>query len=66
LLAVFEDVAGRPIPTVEIGRRPGDSPGCYTRTDLATELLDWRPALSVADGVRHSLGWSALRDTILP
>jgi len=66
LLDEFEAVLGRRIPTVEVGRRPGDSPGCFARTDRAGELLDWRPTLSTADGIRHSLEWSALRDSRLP
>lgn len=65
LLRVFQEVLGRPIPTGEVGRRPGDSPGCYTRTERVNELLEWRPTLSVADGVRHSLTWSAMRDSVL-
>jgi UDP-glucose 4-epimerase len=66
LLAEFEAVVGHPIPTALAPRRPGDSPGCYARIDKAREVLDWHPTLSVADGIRHSLRWSALRDSILP
>jgi UDP-glucose 4-epimerase len=65
LLGAFEEVSGRPIPVVEAGRRPGDSAGCYARTERVGELLDWRPSLSVADGIRHSLRWSELRDSVL-
>jgi UDP-glucose 4-epimerase len=65
LLAAFEEALGRPLATVEAGRRPGDSPGCYARTERAGELLDWRPTLSVAEGIRHSLRWSAMRDDVL-
>jgi UDP-glucose 4-epimerase len=65
LLAEFEAAVGHPIPTALAPRRPGDSPGCYARIDKARELLDWQPTLSVADGIRHSLRWSALRDSML-
>jgi UDP-glucose 4-epimerase len=65
LLGAFEEVLGRPIPTSEAARRPGDSPGCYARTERAGELLDWRASLSVADGIRHSLQWSRIRDSML-
>jgi UDP-glucose 4-epimerase len=65
LLGVFEEVLGRPIPTVETGRRPGDSPGCYARTERVGELLDWRATLTVADGIRHSLRWSRMLDSVL-
>jgi UDP-glucose 4-epimerase len=65
LLGVFEEVLGRPIATVEAGRRPGDSPGCYARTGRVGELLDWRANLTVADGIRHSLQWSRALDSVL-
>jgi UDP-glucose 4-epimerase len=65
LLATFEEVVGHPIPTAPAPRRPGDSPGCYARTEKARDLLDWRPTLSVADGILHSLRWSAIRDSVL-
>ncbi|MGC9669026.1 UDP-glucose 4-epimerase GalE [Planosporangium sp. 12N6] len=65
LLAAFEEVLGRPVAIVEAGRRPGDSPGCYARTGRIGELLDWRPTLSVTDGIRHSLQWSSLRERVL-
>jgi UDP-glucose 4-epimerase len=65
LLGIFAEVTGQAIPTVETGRRPGDSAGCFTRTDLVGDLLDWRPTLSVADGIRDSLRWSAMRDSVL-
>jgi UDP-glucose 4-epimerase len=65
LLASFEEVVGHPIPIAVAPRRPGDSPGCYARTGKAGELLDWHPTLSLADGIRHSLRWSALRDSVL-
>jgi UDP-glucose 4-epimerase len=65
LLGAFEQALGRPIPTREAPRRPGDSPGCYARTERAGRLLDWRATLSVADGIRHSLQWSRIRDSVL-
>jgi UDP-glucose 4-epimerase len=65
LLGAFEEVLGRPIPTVEVGRRPGDSPGCYARTERVGELLDWRATLSVTDGIRHSLRWSRMLGSVL-
>jgi UDP-glucose 4-epimerase len=65
LLGAFEEVLGRPIPTVEGGRRPGDSPGCYARTERVGELLDWRATLSVSDGIRHSLRWSRMLGSVL-
>jgi UDP-glucose 4-epimerase len=65
LLAAFEAVLGRPIEVREAPRRPGDSAGSFTRCERSRNLLDWRPTLSVADGIRHSLQWSAMRDSVL-
>ncbi|NJC66879.1 UDP-glucose 4-epimerase GalE [Planosporangium flavigriseum] len=65
LLNAFEEALGRPLRTAEAECRPGDSAGCYARTERAGELLDWHATLSVADGIRHSLQWSAMRDSVL-
>jgi UDP-glucose 4-epimerase len=37
-----------------------------TRIDRAVRLLGWRPQYDLADGIRHSLQWAAIRDDILP
>jgi UDP-glucose 4-epimerase len=39
--------------------------GAYTRIDRAERLLGWRPQYDIAEGIRHSLQWTALRDEIL-
>ncbi|MEV4760340.1 UDP-glucose 4-epimerase GalE [Micromonospora sp. NPDC049559] len=65
LVAAFETVAGRPLRVRETGPRPGDSAGSYTRSLRARTLLDWKPEFSVEDGIRHSLAWSARRDSLL-
>lgn len=64
LVAAFQEVADRPLRVRETGRRPGDSAGSYTRTERARRLLDWKPELTVADGIRHSLQWAAIRDRV--
>ena len=66
LLNAFNQVAGRRVEAREAGRRPGDVAGAYTRIDRAVRLLGWRPQYDVADGIRHSLQWAAIRDDILP
>ena len=66
LLYAFNQVASRPVEAREAGRRPGDVAGAYTRIDRAVRLLGWRPQYDVADGIRHSLQWAAIRDDILP
>ena len=65
LLDAFNQVADRPVEAREAGRRPGDVAGAYTRIDRAVRLLDWRPQYDVAEGIRHSLQWAAIRDDIL-
>jgi UDP-glucose 4-epimerase len=39
--------------------------GAYTRTDRAAKLLGWQPQYGIADGIRHSLQWAAIRDEVL-
>ena len=39
--------------------------GAYTRIGRAERLLGWRPQYDIAEGIRHSLQWAALRDEIL-
>ncbi len=65
LLDAFNSVAATPVEALDAGRRPGDIAGAYTRSDRAGELLGWRPQHSIAEGIRHSLQWAAIRDEIL-
>ena len=65
LVDAFNNVADRPIEAVETGRRPGDVAGTYTRSDRARRYLGWQPRYSIAEGIRHSLDWAAIRDGIL-
>ncbi len=66
LLDAFNAVAPVPIAAVAAPRRPGDLAGAYTRSDRAARLLGWRPRYPIADGIRHSLQWAAIRDKLLP
>ena len=50
---------------VEARPRPGDVLGCYTRSDKAARVLHWRARFSLADGIRHSLQWDAIRGRVL-
>ena len=65
LLAAFNQVADQPVEAREAGRRPGDVAGAYTRIGRAERLLGWRPQYDIAEGIRHSLQWAALRDHVL-
>jgi UDP-glucose 4-epimerase len=66
LLATFNRVASHPVQARTAARRPGDTAGAYTRIGRAQHLLGWRPQYDVAEGIRHSLEWVAVRDEILP
>jgi UDP-glucose 4-epimerase len=65
LLDAFNGLVDAPISAVQTGRRPGDVAGAYTRSERASRLLGWRPQYSIADSIRHSLQWAAVRDEIL-
>ena len=65
LLGAFNSVVGGPVEVRDAGRRPGDVVGAYTRIDRAKRLLGWRPRYDVAEGIRHSLQWAAIRDEVL-
>ncbi|MGW6403157.1 UDP-glucose 4-epimerase GalE [Streptomyces sp. NPDC055134] len=65
LLDAFNSVTDEPIASVDTARRPGDVVGAYTRSDRAKEQLGWQPRYSVADGIRDSLRWAALRGETL-
>jgi UDP-glucose 4-epimerase len=62
---VRELLADRPVEARESGPRPGDVAGAYPRIDRAEQLLGWRPQYDLAEGIRHSLQWAALRDEVL-
>jgi UDP-glucose 4-epimerase len=64
LLDAFNHVTDHPIKARDVGRRPGDVVGAYTRIDRAERLLGWRPLYDIDDGIRHSLQWAAIRDEI--
>jgi UDP-glucose 4-epimerase len=66
LVDAFNQASDRPVEAREAPRRPGDSPGANTRIDRAKRLLGWTPQHDIAEAIRHSLQWAALRDQILP
>lgn len=65
LLATFESVFGRPVPTREAPPRPGDVVGAYANVDRARDVLGWSSRLSVADGIESALAWMNRRRDIL-
>ncbi|MEV1009402.1 UDP-glucose 4-epimerase GalE [Streptomyces sp. NPDC049881] len=65
LFAAFNSLLDTPVEAVEAPARPGDVAGAWTRTDRARDLLGWEARYSLTDGIRHSLQWAALRDSVL-
>ena len=65
LLAIFEQVFGRRVPTVDAPPRPGDVPGAFANVDKAKEVLGWRSELSVAEAVASALAWAGKRAEVL-
>ncbi|MEU9318922.1 UDP-glucose 4-epimerase GalE [Streptomyces sp. NPDC048295] len=65
LLDAFNEVVDTSVPSVDAEARPGDNAGAYTRSDRAERLLGWRPRYSLAEGIRHSLEWAAVREDVL-
>lgn len=64
-VAAFLAVSGRPLRVGEAGPRPGDVAGSFTRSDKARQLLAWQPVHSLADGIRDSIRWAAVRAAVL-
>ena len=65
LIATFEGVFGRPVPTVEAPPRPGDAVGAYANVNKARELLKWSAQHTLADGIASALAWNAKRVDVL-
>ena len=65
LVAAVSRVTGEPVDAREAAARPGDVAGAYTRIDRARRLLGWEPRFSLDDGIRDSLRWAAVRDSLL-
>jgi UDP-glucose 4-epimerase len=66
MVDAFEQVTGDPVRKRETPPRLGDVAGAYTRSERAARVLGWRSRLSLADGIRDSLRWAAIRDSRLP
>jgi UDP-glucose 4-epimerase len=65
LIATFEEVFGRSVPTVEAPPRPGDAVGAYANVDKARELLKWSAQHTLAEGIASALAWNAKRADVL-
>ena len=65
LIAAFEAVFGRAVPTVEAPPRPGDAVGAFAAVDKAREVMGWSSELSLADGIDSALRWARRRHEVL-
>lgn len=57
LIALVEDLAGRPIAVEQHDTMPGDSKRNGGAIDRATELLGWVPEVPLRDGIAAQLAW---------
>jgi UDP-glucose 4-epimerase len=65
LLSTFNRIVQTPITAIESPRRPGDVSSVFASNLKAQRLLDWKPTLSISDGIRDSLDWLNARRKIL-
>jgi UDP-glucose 4-epimerase len=65
LIAAFERVFGRSVPTREAPPRPGDAVGAYANVDRIADLVGWRAQESIDDAIASALAWSEKRHEIL-
>lgn len=65
LLDAFQEVVGDRLTVADAESRPGDVIGCYTGSDKAARLLDWKATHSIAEGIRHALQWAEKRPSVL-
>ncbi|WKN48037.1 UDP-glucose 4-epimerase GalE [Nocardioides sp. Arc9.136] len=65
LIASFEKVFGKEVPTTEAPPRPGDAVGAFANVDKSRRLLDWSTELSLDDAIASALAWGEKRREVL-
>jgi len=65
MIASFERVFGKEVPTAEAPPRPGDAVGAFANADRAAELLGWKAQHSLDDAIASALAWASKRKEIL-
>ena len=65
LVAAFERVYGKPVPTEDHLPRPGDVAGVYANPDRALELIGWKVEHTIDEGIATSLEWGKRRKDML-
>jgi UDP-glucuronate 4-epimerase len=59
LIDLVGQEAGRPVPVERRGASPGDVRRTGSTTEVARDLLDWEPKVSLAEGVRRQIATRA-------
>ncbi len=59
LVAAFEQVAGVPIPTEVVGRRPGDGPASWADASKAARILGWTATRDLDEMVADVWRWQS-------
>ncbi|MFL2760312.1 MAG: UDP-glucose 4-epimerase GalE [Dehalococcoidia bacterium] len=57
----FEEVYGSKITTVKAPPRDGDTAGAFANIEKAARLMDWRPRMSVEQGIADAIKWHRKR-----
>ncbi|MFD1152107.1 UDP-glucose 4-epimerase GalE [Saccharothrix hoggarensis] len=65
LVDAFQRVVGARLVVEDAEPRPGDVIGCYTDSDKAAWLLEWKTELGIAEAIEDSLRWSERRPLVL-
>jgi len=61
LLAAFNKTLGTEVTYVFSARRPGDTDGIFVNIEKAQSVLNWKPKLTLEEGIRDSHRWISLR-----
>jgi UDP-glucose 4-epimerase len=61
LAEILCDVSGRRPPIEHAPARPGEQQESFVEVSKAAQLLGWRPAISLQDGLARSYEWFAAR-----
>ena len=57
LILIIEEVLGRPVSRIYLPSRPFDVEVSVLGNELAKQELQWRPVISIRDGIRRTADW---------
>lgn len=57
VIATTERISGRPVPSVDAPRRPGDAPEVWARADAAQRILGWTPRYGLEEIIETAWRW---------